>query len=354
LQREPFGTAPNGSDVELCTMTNAHGVELRFLTFGGIIVSLKVPDRAGVIEDVTIGYDALADYLADPFYLGALIGRYANRIAKGRFALDGREHSLAVNDGANHLHGGVVGFNRVNWSVESIESDEGVAAVLRYSSADGEEGYPGNVELSVTYTVTPRDALIVDYSARADRATPLNPTSHMYFNLSGNGRGDILGHELVIDAGRFTPVDVGLIPNGELATVRGTAFDFTSARTIGSRIDSADEQLRRGGGYDHNFVLDDRIPNRPAFAAELYEPVSGRLLTLSTTEPGLQFYSGNGLGDAAAGEPRGKFIARNALALEPQHFPDSPNQPRFPSTIVRPGETFTSRTVYAFSTRNSR
>lgn len=349
MQRESFGAAPDGSEVELCTLTNAQGMELRFLSLGGIIVSLKVPDRTGVFADVTIGYESLAEYLADPFYLGALIGRYANRIAKGRLTLDGREHALAVNDGANHLHGGSAGFNRVHWSVEPVETNDGVGAVLRCTSADGDEGYPGNLAVRVTYVLTARDELIIDYSARTDRATPVNLTSHMYFNLAGAGRGDILAHELTVNANRFTPVDAGLIPTGEFASVRGTPFDFTSSTAVGERIDSDDEQLYRGAGYDHNFVLDRSGGSPPSFAAELYEPQSGRLLVMRTTEPGLQFYSGNGLSKGSR-----RFASRCALALEPQHFPDSPNHPGFPSTILRPGDEYTSRTIYAFSTRNSR
>jgi aldose 1-epimerase len=350
VQREPYAIAPNGTVVELLTLTNASGAEVRFLTLGGIIVSIKVPDRNGALDDVTIGYDTLDAYLADRAFLGALVGRYANRIAKGRFTLDGREYRLELNDGPNHLHGGAGGFHRAIWAAEPFANATGVGAVLTCTSRAGEEGYPGTLDVRVTYTLTHRDELIFNYSARTSRATPINLTQHSYFNLAGGGRGNILGHQLTINATRFTPVDATLIPTGELRDVRGTPFDFTAPAAIGSRIAVHDEQLIRGGGYDHNFVLNGGGGATPSFAARLHEPVSGRTLDVHTTEPGLQFYSGNALGDAGGAADEHAFAPRCALALETQHFPDSPNHPGFPSTILRPDAEFSSKTVYAFST----
>ncbi|MEJ7812506.1 MAG: aldose epimerase family protein [Gemmatimonadaceae bacterium] len=354
ITRAPFGTAPGGGRAEVFTLTNARGMAVRFTDYGGIILSVAVPDRNGALADVTLGYDSMEGYAADTRYFGALIGRYANRIAGGRFALDGRDYPLATNNGPNHLHGGRRGFNAVMWTVEPFEGSAGVGAVLRYRSADGEEGYPGALDVRVTYTLTGANALIVDYRATASRATPVNLTQHAYVNLAGHDAGDIMEHELTLAARRFTPADHTLIPTGELRGVRGTPFDFTTPTAIGARIDADDDQLRHGRGYDHNFVLD-RAESRPegsatAPVARLYEPRSGRVLEIHTTEPGIQLYSGNVLEGGPVGKGGHVYRRREGLALETQHFPDSPNQPDFPSTILRPGSEYASRTVYRFST----
>jgi aldose 1-epimerase len=337
--------------VETIILANANGVELRCIPFGGIIVSLRVPDRHGKLADVVLGYDHLDDYVADTRYVGAIIGRYANRIARGRFVIDGSEHRVTLNEGRNHLHGGRRGFHKVTWDAEALQTPEGTAVRFHHTSPDGDEGYPGTLAVAVTYTLTAEDALIVDYQATTDRATPVNLTHHAYLNLAGHDRGDILGHELMLNASRFTPVGATLIPTGELRAVRGTPFDFTQPRPIGSRIDAGDEQLRIGGGYDHNFVIDrgDADVGEPVVAATLAEPASGRVLELSTTEPGIQLYTGNGFDDAFVGKDWRVYRQYGGIALEPQHFPDSPNQPHFPSTILRPGGEYRSRSVYRFS-----
>jgi aldose 1-epimerase len=345
LTREPFGTTPTGEAVALLTLTNARGMELRVMTYGGIIVSLKVPDRAGNPGDVVLGYDSLAGYLRDSPYFGALVGRYGNRIAKGRFALHGTGYQLATNNGPNHLHGGVRGFDKVVWTAEPFEGEGGIGVRLTYTSPDGDEGYPGTLRAMVTYTLTDRNELILDYEATTDRATLVNLTQHSYFNLAGSG--DILGHDLTIAAEGFTPVDATLIPTGDIAPVAGTPFDFRTPQTIGARIGDDDEQLRRGGGYDHNFVLT-RSGAELALAARLVDSTSGRTLEIRTTEPGVQFYSGNFLDGSITGKGGVVYQRRAALCLETQHFPDSPNQPGFPSTILEPGQTYRSRTVWTF------
>ncbi|HEX9692815.1 MAG TPA: aldose epimerase family protein [Gemmatimonadales bacterium] len=349
VTRGTFGTLPDGAPVTLYTLTNANGVEVRAITYGAIIVSLRVPDRDGTMGDVVLGFDDLVGYLHDPPYFGAIVGRYANRIARGRFALDGTTYELATNNGPNHLHGGLRGFDKVVWSAEPFGSDRDVGVTFSYRSPDGEEGYPGTLEVRVTYTLSANDELIVDYAATTDRPTPINLSQHSYFNLAGDVRRDVLDHVLTIDADRYTPVDRTLIPTGELADVRGTPFDFTTPTAIGARIDADDEQLRFGGGYDHNFVLS-RATEGLAFAARVSEPTSGRVLRISTTEPGLQFYSGNFLDGSITGKRGRVYGPRFGFCLETQHFPDSPNQPAFPSTILRPGEEYRSRTVFAFST----
>ena len=351
IEREPFGTTPEGQAVELFTLTNANGVEVRFTNYGGIITSVKVPDREGKLEDVTLGFDSLENYLGDHPYFGSLIGRYGNRIAKGRFSLDGKEYKLATNNGPNHLHGGPKGFHKVVWNAEPFQNDSSVGAVLTYTSPDGEEGYPGTLQTEVTYTLTNDNELAFEYQATTDKATPVNLTQHAYFNLAGDGERDILGHELTLNASRFTPVDSTLIPTGDIATVKNTPFDFTQPVAIGARIDQDNQQLKHGGGYDHNWVLD-RQGDSLSLAARLYEPESGRVMEIFTTEPGIQFYSGNFLDGSITGKNGNVYQHRYGLALETQHFPDSPNQPNFPSTIVRPGEQYRSKTVYKFSVQN--
>lgn len=345
VTRQPFGTAPDGQAVELITLTNANGVELRAMTYGAIIVSLKVPDRAGKLGDVVLGYDSLAGYVKSSPYFGAVVGRYGNRIAKGKFTLDGTAYTLAVNNGPNALHGGLKGFDKVVWHANTLHSADGVGIRFHYVSKDGEEGYPGTLSASVTYVLTDSNEVHVAYEATTDKATPLNLTQHSYFNLAGTG--DILAHVLTLHADRYTPVDSTLIPTGELAPVAGTPFDFTAPHAVGERINADHQQLKFGGGYDHNFVLT-RADTGLTLAAVLKEPTSGRVLEVRTTEPGVQFYSGNFLDGTLTGKGGTVYAHRTGLCLETQHFPDSPNQAAFPSTILRPGQTYRSRTVWRF------
>jgi aldose 1-epimerase len=331
--------------VDYYTLTNRHGVEVRAMTYGAVLVSIRTPDRHGRVADVTLGFDSLDAYLARSRYFGAVVGRYGNRIARGRFTIDGRTYQLAINNGANHLHGGVHGFDKANWRGSAFERDGHTGVTFTHVSSDGDEGYPGRLTATVTYTLTPQDALVVDYTATSDKPTHLNLTQHAYFNLAGEGVGDILGHVLTIDADRYTPVDAGLIPTGELAPVDGTPFDFRRPVAIGARIDANHEQLRFGSGYDHNFVLNGGPGLR--VAARVVEPTTGRTLEVATTEPGMQFYAGNHLA-GSVGKRGHIYDRRTGFCLETQHYPDSPNQPSFPSTLLRPGDTFTSTTVFTF------
>lgn len=349
MTRAPFGRMADGTVIESFTLRNARGLEVRAITYGAIIVSLRVPDRAGRFDDVVLGYDDLAGYLRQSPYFGAVVGRYGNRIAKGRFTLDGKTYALATNNGPNHLHGGVKGFDKVVWKGEPTSTADAASVTFRYTSPDGEEGYPGTLSARVTYTLTDRDELSFEYEATTDKPTPVNLTQHSYFNLAGAGR-DILGHELTIDADRFTPVDATLIPTGQLAPVSGTPLDFRRPTLIGARIGQDDEQLRHGGGYDHNFVLN-RNGVGLVHAARLVDPGSGRTLDIQTTEPGVQFYSGNFLDGTITGKGGSVYARRSGLCLETQHFPDSPNKPGFPSTIVRPGKPYRSKTVLTFGVR---
>jgi aldose 1-epimerase len=346
MKKETFGNVAGGS-VDVYTLTNLHGIEVRATNFGGIITSLRVPDKQGRFEDIVLGFDELEGYIDNRPYFGALIGRYANRIAGARFTLDGAVYSLAANGGPNSLHGGKNGFNKVVWKAEPFENAEGIGLILTYVSRDGEEGYPGNLSAKVTYTLTDSDELGFDFEATTDKATPINLTQHSYFNLAGEGRGDISKHELTLNADRFTPVDENLIPSGELRPVKNTPFDFTKPTRIGARINNKDEQLAQGHGYDHNFVLR-RKGNGLELAARVHEPQSGRALEVYTTEPGVQFYSGNFLDGTLTGKKGHVYKQRFGFALETQHFPDSPNHPEFPSTILRPGQVYRSRTVYKF------
>ena len=329
------------------TLANARGMEVRFIEYGGTIVSIRVPDRDGAFADVTPGFDSPDDYAHDGRFFGALIGRYANRISGARFTLDGRQYSLTSNEGENQLHGGSGGFHRATWHVTSHASGSG--AVLSHCSDDGDQGFPGTLHARVTYLVTDDNELVVDYAANADAPTPVNLTQHAYFNLAGHDCGDILDHELTLNASHFLPVDASLIPVGPKRSVADTPFDFREAHRIGERINQSDEQLAIGHGYDHNFVLDRRDDGEVGFAARVHEPRSGRVLEIFTTEPGIQFYSGSGVGGDRAGKGRHVYARNAAFALEPQHFPDSPNRPDFPSTILRAGEEYRSRTVYRFS-----
>ncbi len=352
---QAFGMTHRGEAVSLYTLKNAHGMEAKVLDYGGIIVSLRVPDRNGRLDDVVLGFDSLGDYERGSPYFGAIIGRYGNRIARGRFTLDGRTYTLATNNGPNHLHGGVRGFDKVVWTAAQFERGDSVGLVLNYTSPDGEEGYPGTLRATVTYTLTDKNEFIFDYQATTDRPTPVNLTQHSYFNLAGDGKGDILGHLVTLNADRFTPVDSTLIPTGEIKSVAGTPFDFRTSTAIGARIDRNDEQLRYGRGYDHNFVLNKGgqggqggTGGDMTLAARVYEPTSGRVMEISTTEPGLQFYSGNFLDGTLRGKQGVVYGHRSGFAMETQHFPDSPNKPAFPSTILRPGEEYRSRTIYRF------
>ncbi|MDQ3920560.1 MAG: galactose mutarotase, partial [Acidobacteriota bacterium] len=352
MSKVGFGRTAGGEDVDIYTLTNRKGAEARVITYGGAVVSLKVPDRYGHLEDVVLGFDRLEDYERQPDYLGALIGRYANRIARGRFKLDGVEYRLAANDPPNHLHGGVRGFDKVVWEAHPLAAMRGLggaaALELTYLSRDGEEGYPGNLSVRVVYTLTDRNELRLDYSATTDKETVVNLTQHNYYNLAGAGSGDILGHRLWINADRFTPTDATSIPTGELRGVKGTPFDFRKPTAIGARIGANDEQLKFAGGYDHNFVLkqgwfrpSSLVSHIYTRAAKIYEPTCGRVMEVWTTEPGVQLYTGNYL-DVAAGKGGEPYPRRSGFCLETQHYPDSPNQPAFPSTVLRKGGTYSS------------
>lgn len=352
IDSEAFGTLPDGTEVEIYTLTNSRGMEVTVLTYGGIFQSVEVPDRRGRLENVTLGFDDLDDYVErnDP-YFGAIIGRYGNRIGGGAFTLDGVDYQLATNNGPNHLHGGNVGFDKVVWEVADTSTDrDGATIELTYTSEDGEEGYPGTLEVTVTYTLTNDNEIRMDYRATTDAPTHVNLTNHAYWNLSGEGSGSIEGHRLQLRASHYTPVDETLIPTGEIAAVRGTPFDFTRPTAIGARIRENHEQLLNGRGYDHNWVLDRRGDGLER-AARLSDWRSGRVLTILTTEPGIQFYSGNFLDGTLVGTSGRTYRQGDGLALETQHYPDSPNKPDFPSTVLRPGEVYETTTIYRFSTR---
>jgi len=349
VKRERFGALPDGRTVDAFTLTNARGVAVRAITYGGIITSILVPDRNGHAGDIVLGYDSLAGYLKASPYFGAIIGRYGNRIANARFTLDGKTYHLPANDGKNSLHGGTVGFDKVVWDAQPLPPDSGAGIVLSHTSPSGDQGYPGALTVHVTYRLTDRNELIVDYEATTDAPTPVNLTQHSYFDLAGAGAGDILGHWLTISADSFTPIDSTLIPTGKLAPVAGTPFDFRSATPIGARINTADEQLKRGRGYDHNFVLNGSPSlDHLVHAAHVLEPGSGRTLDVYTSEPGIQFYSGNFLDGTITGKAGRVYGHRFGFCLETQHYPDSPNQRAFPSTILRPGRTYRSRTIFTF------
>jgi aldose 1-epimerase len=351
IRRASFGQLADGRPVDMFTISSGHGCTIRTMPYGAAIVSLRVPDRRGVEDDVVLGFDTLDGYISRNQYFGVVVGRYGNRIAHGRFALDGRTYALATNNGPNHLHGGVKGFDKALWSAEPFEQDGAAGVVYTHVSPDGDEGYPGTLRVRVTYTLSAANELKVDYEATTDKATPVNLTQHSYFNLAGDGSSDVLGHELTLDADRYTPVDETLIPTGELAPVEGTPFDFRQPTLIGARIDGTHPQLKIANGYDHDFVINGWTPG-PSHslhrAARVVEPTSGRTLEVSTTEPGVQFYSGNFLDGSTTGKSGRAYGRRHGFCLETQHFPDSPNHPNFPSTILRPGETYRSTTVFAF------
>jgi aldose 1-epimerase len=351
MKKAPFGKTPDGMEITLYTLTNKNGVEVAIANFGGAVVSLKVPDREGKVADVVLGYDSLEGYLANPAHFGALIGRYGNRIAHGKFTLDGNTYTLAKNNGENSLHGGTIGFDRRVWTARDISTPEAPALELKYVSKDGEEGYPGTLSVRVVYTLTAQNELKIDYSATTDKDTVLNLTNHSYFNLAGQGNGDILGHVLTLHADKFTPVDAGLIPTGELRSVQGTPFDFTKPIAIGPRIGQNDEQLKLGNGYDHNWIVNHAKPGDMSIAAQVYEPRTGRVLEVWTDQPGIQFYTGNFLDGTIHGKGGVVYGQRTGFCLETQHYPDSPNHPDFPTTELKPGERFHSTTTFRFSAR---
>jgi len=346
---QEFGKLPNGETAQLFILKNRNGIETAITNYGGIIVTLKTYDARGLLADVALGFETLDGYLRPHPYFGAIIGRYGNRIGKARFTLDGVTYTLAKNDGENSLHGGVEGFDKKLWKARTEAGPGSQTLVLSYTSPDGEEGYPGTLQTEVRYTLSDDDSFRIDYLATTDKKTVVNLTNHTYFNLKGQGNGDILDHEIQINASRFTPVDEGLIPTGELRPVEGTPFDFRKPARIGARIDADDEQIRRGRGYDHNFVLD-REGEGLSLAARVIEPSTGRGLEVWTTEPGMQFYTGNFLDGSLVGKGGKAYPRRSGFCLETQHFPDSPNQPAFPSTVLEPGKEYRSATVWKFIT----
>ncbi len=350
LGKKPFGKTADGKEVVLYSLQNKNGMEVQIMTYGGSVISLRVPDRLGKFADVVLGYDKLDGYLKNNPYFGGLIGRFGNRIAKGKFSLNGTTYQLSVNSGENHLHGGFKGFDKVVWDAEEVESDTTIGLKLKYNSPDGEEGYPGNLEAVVTYILNNHNELQIEYHATTDKPTIINMTHHSYFNLAGAGEGDILAQEVMINADRFTPVDKNLIPTGELKDVADTPMDFRTATAIGARINDADEQLTFAGGYDHNWVLN-KGDNPLTLAATAYDPKSGRMLEIYTTEPGIQFYSGNFLDGTITGKQDKVYQHRFAFCLEPQHFPDAPNESNFPPVDLKPGEKYSQKSVYKFLTR---
>lgn len=352
VQKQSFGTAPEGQSIEIYTLKNSKGMEAKITNYGATLVSLLVPDRAGKLDDVVLGFDSLDGYVKLNTYFGATVGRYGNRIAKGQFALNGKTYTLPKNNGENTLHGGITGFNKHVWEARPVTTTAGEELELTYLSTDGEEGFPGNLSVKVVYKLAAdKNELTIDYTATTDKDTVLNLTNHSYFNLAGAGSGDILKDVVTIHASKFTPVDASLIPTGELKNVVGTPFDFRKPTAVGARIDQDDPQLKYGKGYDLNWVLDRRPGSTNLVpAAEVFEPTTGRVLEVLTTEPGVQFYSGNHMEDTQ-GKGGKTYHFRGALCLETQHFPDSPNHPSFPTTELKPGETFRSTTVLKFSTR---
>lgn len=349
ITTKPFGTTSTGEKVTQYTLTNDQGASVSIINYGGIVTSLKIPDRKGKYADVVLGFKTLDEYEKPGPYFGALIGRYGNRIANGEFTLDRKTYHLARNNNGQALHGGLKGFEKVIWNAAPIETKQGLSLKLTYVSKDGEEGYPGNLSVTATYTLTNRNELKIVYRAKTDKATIVNLTHHSYFNLSGQGSGDILDHLVTIHANKYTPVDKVLIPTGKLASVKGTPFDFRKSTPIGARINEANEQLKNGKGYDHNWVAD-KLPGHLGMIAKVEDPRSGRVMEVISTEPGVQFYSGNFLDGTIIGKGNKVYNFRNGFCFEPQHFPDSPNHKNFPSTVLRPGETYKNTIIYRFST----
>lgn len=348
VEQESFG-ARDGRPVILYKLKNSNGVEVHAMNYGGIIQAIRVPDRNGNFADIVLGHDTAEGYMPNPPYIGAVVGRYANRIANGTFTLDGKTYNLPKNDGPNTLHGGTARtFDKVMWESQPLKDKTGVA--FEFLSKDGDDGFPGNVKVRVTYTLTEANELVIDYQATTDKATPINVSQHSYFNLKSEGNGDILDHEIMINADKFTPVDKNLIPTGELRPVKGTPLDFTKSTKIGTRIDDNYDQLVLGHGYDHNFVINRKGPGM-TLAARVYEPTTGRVLEVSTTQPAVQFYTGNFLDGTVTGKEGHVYKRRYGLCLETQHYPDSPNHPDFPNTILKPGETFHQVTAFKFSAK---
>ena len=350
VSREPFGVLPGGKAVDLYTLTNAHGMMISVMTYGGVIVSLDVPDRNGQSSDIVLGYEHLDGYLAKSPYFGAIVGRFGNRIKDARFTLDGKVYTLGRNNPPNTLHGGFKGFDKVLWQAQSFEHKDEVGLILQYASPDGEEGYPGTLHATVTYTLNDKNEFKIHYQATTNKATPITLASHCAFNLAGEGSGDILGHVLMLNADLYTPFDSTLIPTGEILSVKGTPLDFTTPTAVGLRIGQKNDQLTYGHGYDSNFVINRKGPGM-ALAARIYEPTTGRVMEIDTTEPGEQFYSGNSLDGTITGKHQHVYKQHSGFCLLTQHYPDSPNRPEFPSCILRPGQAHESTTVYKFSVR---
>ncbi len=346
-EKMDFGKLPDGTPVERYTLSNGR-ITAKVMTYGAILTELDVPDARGKVADVVLGFDRLEGYLAGHPYFGATVGRVANRVGGAKFALDGKDYRLAANNGPNTLHGGLKGFDKVVWKAEDVSGPAGAAVRFAYTSKDGEEGFPGNLAVAVTYTVTPADEVRVDYRATTDAATPVNLTHHGYFHLAGPAAGTILGHSLMLTADKYTPGDATMIPTGAIESVKGTPLDFTTATPIGARIDQIKGEP---GGYDHNFVLSMEVARAPALAARVTEPTSGRTLEVLTTEPGIQFYTGNFLDGTVTGKDGVVYKKHGGFCLETQHFPDSINHPTFPTTILRPGQTYTQTTIYRFTAR---
>ncbi|HEY9047318.1 MAG TPA: aldose epimerase family protein [Ohtaekwangia sp.] len=349
VTKAPFGKLPDGQEVSIYTLKNKNGIEMQVINYGGIVTSLKTPDKNGSLEDIVLGFDSLSSYLKGSPYFGAIVGRYGNRIGKGKFKLDGKEYTLAQNNNGQHLHGGLKGFDKVFWNIEEIPSTEGVALKLTYLSKDMEEGYPGNLNVEVLYTLTDDNEWKIEYKATTDKKTIVNLTQHAYFNLTGNVKRDILDHQLTLNADKLVPVDKVLIPTGELKDVTNTPFDFRTATAVGARINDKDQQLEVGGGYDHCWVLSS--PDSVKLAASVYEPTTGRVLEVYTTEPAIQFYCGNFLDGTLIGKGGVAYKHRFGLCLETEHYPDSPNKSNFPSVVLNPGETYITKTTYKFLTR---
>ena len=347
ISQAPFGKTADGTPVEMYTLRNYNGMETRIMTYGGIVVSLKVPDKNGKYGDVVLGYDNLDDYLKNNPFFGALVGRYGNRIANGKFALDGKEYTLALNNAPNNLHGGPVGFDKRVWKVARADvGPDGPRLELTYLSEDGDQGFPGNLKVTATYTLTDDNGLRLDYTATTDKDTVCNLTQHSYFNLTG--KGDVLNHQVFINADKFTPVDNTLIPTGKLKPVAGTPFDFRTATAVGVRIDANDEQIKFGHGYDHNWVID-KPPGKLGLVARVTDPITGRAMEVWSTEPGVQFYTGNFLDGSITGKGGLVYQRRSGFCFEPQHYPDSPNHPKFPSAELKPGQTYQNTIIYKFS-----
>ena len=350
LSSYSFGTLSDGREVNAFVLKNARGMSVQILDLGGVIASIKVPDSSGNFADVTTGFDYPQPYLDGAGYMGAIVGRYANRISGGKFSIDGIDYSLAKNNGDNAIHGGLVGFDKKIWDVEFLVSLHDSKLKLSTFSPDGEEGYPGRVEVSVTYTLNDQNQLTIDYSATSDKATIINLTNHAYFNLDGHQAGSILEHEVMLNANHFTPIDESSIPTGVILDVAGTPLDFRQRKAIGLEIESEDQQMNFGSGYDHNFVINHSESGSVSLAAEVYSPNSGRVMKVYTDQPGIQFYTGNFLNGKLVGKEGAVYGRRSAFCLETQHFPDSPNKPMFPSTILQPGDQFASRTIFEFLT----